>query len=161
MDDETKDDHGMIVSSSGPQVVEAVTQLVLEIQPLEQELEDEQPGEGSQLLVLESQLRDGVSFALDLVPAKLHGERPPWVGLVPRQDHCTSHEGRFSHKRSLFLEVTPGEIQQEGEKSLRRRKAWAFGRSSTQNYMQLAGVHPGTRLPQLTENRQTPLRLDP
>src|SRR5947209_1596902 len=45
----------------------------------------------------------------------------------------------FSIKRSLFLEVTPGEIQQEGEKPLRRRKAWAFGRSSTQNFMQLAG----------------------
>ena len=30
----------------------------------------------------------------------------------------------FSIKRSLFLEVTPGEIQQEGEKPLRRRKAW-------------------------------------
>src|SRR5947209_675811 len=52
----------------------------------------------------------------------------------------------FSIKRSLFLEVTPGEIQQEGEKPLRRRKAWAFGRSSTQNFMQLAGrVHRGRR----------------
>ena len=73
----------MIVSSRGPEVLEAVAQPVLQIQPLEQELEDEQPGEGSQILVLESQLRDGVDFALNLVSAKLHGERPPWVGLVP------------------------------------------------------------------------------
>lgn len=107
MDDETKDDHGMIVSSSGPEVVEAVAQPVLEIQPLEQELEDEQPSEGSQLLILESQLQDGVGFALDLVSAKLHDERPPSVGLVPRQHHCTSHEGRFFHKKKPFSRSHP------------------------------------------------------
>jgi hypothetical protein len=81
MDNESQDSQGMIVSSDGMQVAEAVAQPPFEVQPLEQELEDEQSGEGSQLLVFESQLRDGVGFALDLVSAKLHGERPPWVGF--------------------------------------------------------------------------------
>jgi hypothetical protein len=102
VDNETKDDDGMIVSSGGPQMAEAISQAVLEIQPLEEELENEQPGEGSQLLILESQLRDGVSFASDLLSAKLHDERPPLVGVVPRQRHSTSHEGRFSHKKKSF-----------------------------------------------------------
>ena len=100
----------MIVSSSGLQVVEAIAQSVLEVQPLKQKLEDEQSSEGSKLLVLESELRDGVGFSLYLVSAKLHCERPPWVGLVPRQHHCTSPKGRFFHKTSLFLDFTLGEI---------------------------------------------------
>jgi hypothetical protein len=81
MDDEAKDNRGMIVGSAGAQVAEAVAQPVLEIQPLKQKLEDEESSEGGQLLVLESQLRDGVGFALDLLSAKLHGERPPGVGV--------------------------------------------------------------------------------
>jgi hypothetical protein len=45
----------------------------------------------------------------------------------------------FSIKRSLFLEVTSGEIQEKGEKPLRSPKAWAFERPSAQKFMQLAG----------------------
>jgi len=102
VDDETKDNHGMIVSSGGSQVVEAVAQPVFEIQPLEQELEDEQPGEGSQLLVLEPELRDGVSFALDLVSAKLHGERPPWVGWCLDNTIVPAMRVAFSIKEAFF-----------------------------------------------------------
>jgi len=81
MDYETEDNRGMVVSSAGAQVPEAVAQPVLEIQPLKQKLEDEEPGEGGQLLILEAQLGDGMGFVLDLFSAKLHGERPPWVGV--------------------------------------------------------------------------------
>jgi hypothetical protein len=83
VNDKAKDGDGKIVRSVGPQGAEAVAQPILEIQPLEQKLEDEQPREGGQLLVFKSELRDRVGLALDLVSAKLHGERPPWVLLVP------------------------------------------------------------------------------
>jgi len=118
MDDETENNCGMIVSSAGAQVPEAVTQPVFQVKPLKQKLEEEEPGEGGQLLVLEAQFGDGVGFALDLVSAKLHGERPPWLALVPRQHHCTNLRAAFSTKKKGFwvlpLDVTSSEIPRGG-----------------------------------------------
>jgi hypothetical protein len=103
VDYKAKNSDGMIVSSVGPQMAEAVAQPVLEIQSLEQELEDEQSSEGGQLLVFESQVRDGVSFALDLVSAKLHGERPPWVGVGASTTPLYQPWSRFFHKGESFF----------------------------------------------------------
>jgi len=54
VNDKTEDGPGMIVRSVGTQMAEATAQPIIEIQPLKQELEDEQSGEGGQLLVFES-----------------------------------------------------------------------------------------------------------
>lgn len=102
VNDKVQDYQGMIVSAVGPEVAEAIAQAVPEIEPLEQELEDEQPSEGGQLLVFESQLRDGVGFTLYLVPAKLHGERPPWVGFGALTTPLYQPRGRFFYEKGTF-----------------------------------------------------------
>jgi hypothetical protein len=83
VDDQAKYGHGVIVSSHRAKVAKTVAQSILEIEPLKKKLKDEESGEGGQALVFESQLRDGVGFALDLVSAKLHKERLRGLFLVP------------------------------------------------------------------------------
>jgi len=53
-------------------MAEGIAQTLLERQALEEGLEQEQPGKGSQLLIFELQIGEGVGFALNLLSAKLH-----------------------------------------------------------------------------------------
>ena len=51
------------------QVLETVPQSLLQVQPLEKGLEDDKPGKGPQLLVLESDLRQRSGFPMNLASA--------------------------------------------------------------------------------------------
>jgi len=57
VDDEEKGDAVVIVRSSLGQMVEAAAEPGRELEPLEEFLEDDDSGEGSELLILEPELR--------------------------------------------------------------------------------------------------------
>jgi hypothetical protein len=49
--------------------------------------------------------------------------------------------GRSCHKKSLFLDVTSGEIQEQSYHELETLKLWAFSRAPQGFPMQLTGDH--------------------
>jgi len=76
-------------------------------------------------------VRYSVGFALNLFSAKLHGERPPWVGFGASTTPSYQLRGRFFHKEERFLRYFSGchswwGPAAEGE-AARKPTAWAFG----------------------------------
>src|SRR5215210_2808884 len=72
VNDEAQHGQAVIVRAARVQMAEGIAQALLQRQALEEGLEQEQPGKGSQLLILELQIGEGVGFALNLLSAKLH-----------------------------------------------------------------------------------------
>jgi hypothetical protein len=72
MDDQAEHEDGVIVGGLNVQVPDASPHAVTQIEALKQGLEDDQAGEGSELLIFESQSRESSGFTLDVFSAKLH-----------------------------------------------------------------------------------------
>ena len=79
-----------------------------------QKLKQKQTRVGGQVLILEVQHGYAGGFTADLLSAKLHGERPPWVGWgVLDKRHFTNSGPLFQQILTVFLEVTRGEIYRQ------------------------------------------------
>ena len=72
MHDQQHHDVGVSEDGADFQMLEAVLQAALEIQPGEERLKHDQTGEGGQLLVLEADLRQCTSFSMNVRLANLH-----------------------------------------------------------------------------------------
>jgi hypothetical protein len=114
VDDERQDEMSVVVRPRGSQMPEALLQAPLQRQTLEEQLEEEQPGKGGELLTLETQFREGVDLATDLGSAKLHGKRFPWIAMVVLTTPFYQSWSRFSLFNASNSEVTGGGIQPTG-----------------------------------------------
>jgi hypothetical protein len=72
MSDQPQHEDRVVVSWLDLQVPETAPQSVSQLETARQLLEDDQAGKGGQLLVFESESRDGPGFTLDVFSAKLH-----------------------------------------------------------------------------------------
>jgi hypothetical protein len=120
-------------------MAEGIAQSLLQHQALEEGLEQEQTGEGSQLLVFELQVGDGVDFALNLLSAKLHVSG--LFGLVGGVLTTPLYQswGRFLRGSYCFRDLTRGDIQRQGDFGEQTLVAPALAGSSWTFSLQLAG----------------------
>lgn len=111
MDDKAEHGQGVVISAARAQVAENRTQPLSEVESLEKELKEEEPREGGQLLVFEQQGWGGMGFTSNLISAKLHDERPPWVGVGALTTPFYQLRGRFFHTSYRLLDFTAGDVQ--------------------------------------------------
>jgi hypothetical protein len=75
MQDQAENDARRRVATTRLPVAKAGIESLPEIQPCEEQLKQEETGVGGELLVFEPEQGNGERFTLDLISAKLHGER--------------------------------------------------------------------------------------
>ena len=80
---------GMAENRADSEVAETAAQSFEELQADKQQLTQDQSGKRRQLLILESQRRDGVNFAVKGGSAKLHMKRPPSCICLFRKTYFT------------------------------------------------------------------------
>jgi len=96
-------------------MVKGIAQPLFQVQALKEGLEQEQSGKGSQLLIFESQVGEGVGFALNLLSAKLHVSGLCGVVCGVLTTPSYQSQGRFLRGNYRFLDLTHGEIQRQGD----------------------------------------------
>ena len=140
VNDEAEHGQAMIVCAARVQMAEGVAQSLLQRQALEERLEQDQPGKGSQLLIFELQVGEGVDFALNLLSAKLHASG--LFGLVDGVLTTPFYQswGRFLRGSYHFLDLTRGDIQRQGDFREQTLVALVLTGSSQGFFLQLAGI---------------------
>ena len=114
MEDQPENDSRRIIGASRRPVAEAGPEALPQSEPHKQQLKQKQTRVGGQVLILKVQHGYGRGFTANLPSAKLHGERPPWVGCgVLDKRHFTSSGPLFQYICTVFLEVTKGEIYRQ------------------------------------------------
>ena len=99
VDDQLEKDGGPAVDLAGPDVPEAACQARRKVDGRQERLQEHEPGEGGELLLLESDVGDRVGLAFDAFSAMLHGDEPLRMTVcVFRYAHHTEAVHLFNHK---------------------------------------------------------------
>src|SRR5450756_922535 len=116
MHDQQHDNVGVPKDRAAFQMSEASLQTPLQIQPRQQRLHDNQPGEGGQMLVLEANLRQRTGFQINRILANLHSNGLScWHGCFSQLNY-TNAEAVFISSSNIqktfrvFSKLTRGEI---------------------------------------------------
>jgi hypothetical protein len=96
MHDEAEHHNGIAVGSGGLELSEALLEATAEVKAIKKSLEQDQSGEGCELLIFEAELGEGVGFTSDLRSAKLHGGDLHGILIVSWQIDCNPNRSPFS-----------------------------------------------------------------
>jgi hypothetical protein len=95
MNDEAEHHNGIAVGPGGLELSEALLEAVPEVKAIKKSLEQDQSGEGGELLIFEAELGESVGFTSDLRSAKLHGGDLHGVLIVSWQIDCNPNGSPF------------------------------------------------------------------
>ena len=95
MNDEAEHYNGIAVGPGGLELSEALLEAVTEVKAIKKSLEQDQSGEGCELLIFEAELGESVGFTSDLRSAKLHGGDLHGVLIVSWQIDCNPNGSPF------------------------------------------------------------------
>jgi hypothetical protein len=120
MDDEQQDDDLRREHGATRQVAKAGAEMIAQLQPIDEGLDDDETGEGGKRLLLEAERRQGSGFAESFRSARFHGQAVSFLvwlfcsGItLPNWEPLVSFLNQNLLNNLLFLNVTRGAIQRQ------------------------------------------------
>lgn len=106
MNEEAEHHNGIAVGSRGSELSEALLEAVSEVKAIKKSLEQDQSGEGCELLIFEAELGESVGFTSNLRSAKLHGGDLHGVLIVSWRIDCNPNRSPF-YINSPWAQTSP------------------------------------------------------
>ena len=129
MNNEAEHHNGIAVGPGGLELSEALLEAFAEVKAIKKSLEQDQPREGGELLIFESELGESVGFTSDLRSAKLHGGDLHGIRIVSWQIDCTPNRSPFFIEERTPSNLTCGEVPTDLSKKGKRPSFLDFLRS--------------------------------